>query len=107
MIPLKGKDRLDQVKDVFRCHITQGISGAGEGLFFVVGAAHATTDIDIAAPQFAIGVGKGNEADVLGQQVNGVIAGDRDSHLEFARQIRAAVEGFVGITAEDATLVLA
>ena len=107
VIPLQGKDRLHQVKDVLRCHIAQGISGAGEGFLFLVGAAHATTHIDIAAPQFAIGVGEGHEANVLGEKVNGVIARDRDGHLEFAREVGASVEGFVGITAEDPTFLLA
>ena len=51
VIPLQRHDRLEQIKDVCSIHVTEGIGDAGKGLFLVVGAAHATTHVHVAAPQ--------------------------------------------------------
>ena len=86
--------------------VAEAIGGAGEGFFFVVGASHAATDIHVAAPQPATHVGEGHQAHVLGEQINGVIPRDRDSHLEFAWHEGVAVERLIAHAAEHLTLLL-
>ena len=72
-----------------------------------MGTAHAAAHIHIATAQLAVGIGKGHQTNVLGEQVHRVIAGHRDGDLELARQVGGAIEGLVDITAEHAALQLA
>ena len=83
VIPLQRQDRLNHIQNVGSIDVTQRIRRAGEGLLLVVGAAHATAHVDVAAPQIAGGVGEGHQADVLGEQVNRVVPRHGDGHLEF------------------------
>ena len=107
VVPLHRRNRLHQIEHMLGGHIAQGIGRAGEGFLLVVGAAHAAAHVHIAAAQLAVGIGEGHQADVLGEQVHGVVAGHRDGDLELARQVGGAIEGLVGITAEHAALQLA
>ena len=51
VIPLQGHDRLKQIKNIRRLHVAERIGRSGKGVFLVMGAAHATAHVDIAAFQ--------------------------------------------------------
>ena len=106
VVPLEGDDRLQQFKHVPIGHIAEAVRCTSEGLLLVVGAAHATTYVNVAAEGGALGVTEQHQADVLGQQVHRVVAGNGDRNLEFAGQVGAAIERFGRITAENSTLML-
>ena len=107
VVPLHRRNRLHQIEHMLGRHIAQRIGGAGEGFFLVVGTAHAAAHIHIAAPQLAVGIGKGHQTNVLGEQVHRVVAGHRNGDFELARQVGGAIKGLVDITAEHAALQLA
>ena len=87
-------------------HITEAVRCTSEGLLLVVGAAHATTYVNVAAQRAALGVTEQHQADVLGQQVYRVVAGNGDGNLEFSGQVGVAIERFGRITAKYCTLLL-
>ncbi len=107
VVALQGQDRLDQIQNVVCSHVTQWVSGAGEGLLLVVGPAHASTHVDIATPRPSVRIREEHQADVLGEQVHGVVTGHGDGHLELPGQVGGAVERFLGVTAEHGPLFLA
>ena len=53
MVSLQRKDRLNHIQDVFRSNVSERISNASKGFFFVVGAPHATAHINIATLQLS------------------------------------------------------
>ena len=50
VVPLQRQDRLNDIKNVSGIDVAQRIRSAGEGLLLVVGAAHATTHVNVASP---------------------------------------------------------
>ena len=107
VVPLQRQDRLNHIENVGGIDVTQGIRCASEGLLLVVGATHATAHVDVAAPQFAGGVGEGNQADVLGEQINGVVPWHGDGHLELPGQVGIPVERFLSAAGKNAAFALA
>ena len=79
---LVGRDEAD---DVGQARIGFGIA---------MGGAHAAADADVVAGQFAA-FEHGDEAQVLGEHVHVVHRRDGEADLELARQVGAAVDGFV------------
>ena len=98
VVPLQRQDRLDHIENVRGVDIAQGVRRAGEGLLLVVGAAHATADVDVATTQFAGGIGEGHQADVLGEQVHGVVPGHGDRDLELSWEVGVPVKRFIRAT---------
>ena len=107
VVALERDDRLNQIEHMLRCHVAERIGGAGEGLLLVVGAAHTSAYVDIAAFEGSAGIGEGHQADVLGQQVHGIVTGNGDSAFELARHVCGAVKGFLAVAAEQAAFALA
>jgi len=95
VVPLEGKNRLNQVKHLIGCYVTKGVSDPGKGLLLVMGSTHASAHVDVATLQGSCGIGKGHKTNVLGQQVHGIVTGHGDGHFEFAWQVSVAVEGFL------------
>ena len=85
VVPLQGHDRLDQRQDLRCRHIPQGFGQTGEGALLVVSATHAATHIDIAAAGPTGWIGEQHQSNVLGEQIDGVIARHGHRDLEFAR----------------------
>ena len=104
VVTLQGEDRLHHIENISGLHVSEGISGAGEGLLLVVSSSHATAHVDVAAPQASGGVREGHQADVLGQQIHGVVTRHRDSNLELSRQVGVAVEGLIAAAREHSAL---
>ena len=107
MIPLQGHDRLNHIQHIVRSDVAQRVRNAGESLFLVVGPAHAAADIHIATPQRSRRIGEHNQADVLGEQIDGIVPGHRDTHLEFPRQVGIAIERLRSTAGKHSTFALA
>ena len=106
VVALQGDDRLQQLEDVLVGHVAEGIGHAGEGLLLVVGAAHATAHIHVAALGPPLGVTEQHQAHVLGEQVHRVVTRHRHRHLELAGHVGGAVKRLGGIAAEHPPLAL-
>ena len=106
VVALQGQDRLHQIQQVFAGYVAEGVGRAGEGFLLVVGAAHATAHVDVAALGSALGIAEQHQADVLGEQVDRVVPGNGDGHFEFARQIGGPIERFAAVAAENSALQL-
>lgn len=79
----------------------------GEGGLLVVGAAHAAADEHVVALEgAAVGLEDDHEPDVVDVDVDGVVARDRDAHLELLGEEGPAVERLLLAARDDAAAVV-
>ena len=92
VVALRAADSLDGVEDVRLVHVAEGGGETGEGVRVAVGAAHAATRVDVVADVLTI-LHHDADADVVGEEVDVVVAGNGHADLELARKEEGAVDG--------------
>mmetsp|Transcript_3778 Transcript_3778/g.10614 ORF Transcript_3778/g.10614 Transcript_3778/m.10614 type:complete len:547 (+) Transcript_3778:151-1791(+) len=106
VIALGGDDALHDLHDVLLGDEAQVVGSAREGVFLVVGAAHAASNHDVETFQLSLVVGDDDAADVVGVNVDGVVAWDGDADLELSWQVPVTVNWFDGMVEDDAAAVV-
>ena len=103
VVALDEHDLFGDVDDLVYGAETEDIGEARVGLDLVVRHAEAAADGDVEAEEFLAGlVGDGDEAEIVGVDVDVVARRDGDDGFEFAREIDGAVERLVvGFAAGD------
>src|ERR1700688_3551274 len=91
-VALHGDDRLGDRDRVLRPAEADEIAGARIGVGLAVGHAHASADHHVEARHVAAPVEDGDEAEIMGVDVDVVRGRHRDRDLEFPRQIGPAVD---------------
>mmetsp|Transcript_9831 Transcript_9831/g.22936 ORF Transcript_9831/g.22936 Transcript_9831/m.22936 type:complete len:443 (+) Transcript_9831:990-2318(+) len=103
VVALRGQDGLHELGEVLLGDVSKRLRHPGKGALFVVCAAHAPADEDIVALEgLAVVRHDDDEADVVDEEIDRVVAGDRHRNLELAGEVLAAVEGFLRIPGDDA-----
>ena len=92
-IALDGDDGLRDLDDFFAREVADDIGQAGIRLGIAVRHAEAAADGEVVADEFFV-LADGDEAEVLGVDIDVVAGRDGEACFEFARQIRFAVERF-------------
>mmetsp|Transcript_9523 Transcript_9523/g.23919 ORF Transcript_9523/g.23919 Transcript_9523/m.23919 type:complete len:524 (+) Transcript_9523:264-1835(+) len=106
VIALGGDDRLHEVEELVRADEAQMIGCASKSGLLLVGATQTASDGDVEAFEHAGGAGDDDDADVLDVDIDGVVAGDCDSHLELSGQVNVAVNGLDVILENGSVAVL-
>jgi hypothetical protein len=94
-IALDGHDRIDDREHLIGRHEADEVRQPRIGGGCLVGSAHAAADDDV-EPFQALRPGYGDEAQVLGVDVNVIGRRDDEADLEFPRHVGLAVEGLLG-----------
>mmetsp|Transcript_49480 Transcript_49480/g.77306 ORF Transcript_49480/g.77306 Transcript_49480/m.77306 type:complete len:364 (+) Transcript_49480:803-1894(+) len=103
VVTLGGEDSLAGLSDVLLGHVAKVFGNLGEGALLVVGTAHAASDEDVISHQvLASLVHDHHQSNVVDEDVNRVVSGNSDSHLELTGKVGAAVEGLLGVSGDDA-----
>ena len=85
VVSLGSQDGLAQLHYILCVNEAQVVSDTREGSVLHVGATHAAAHHHVEAEQLARVISDHNKTHVVGVDVEGVVAGDSDSKLEFTR----------------------
>ena len=91
VVALHQHDRLRHGHDAIRRAVADDVGKPREGRRLTMRHAHAAPDADIESLEFAC-LDIGNEADVMGEDIDVVLRRDRQGDLELARQIMPRVQ---------------
>ncbi len=86
-----GEDGADHVERLFGADHGQGLGQGGKGVFQPRRHAHAPAHQHVVAGHLKI-LAQRQQAHVLGVEIDAIVAGQADGHLEFPRQVAGAVE---------------
>mmetsp|Transcript_20007 Transcript_20007/g.59446 ORF Transcript_20007/g.59446 Transcript_20007/m.59446 type:complete len:216 (+) Transcript_20007:2861-3508(+) len=92
IVALRSDNRLDRVEDVVLGHKAEGVGEARERLLGAVRAAHATTHHQVVPNHLAAIARDHDDTNVVGEEVNAVVARYRHRNLELSRQELRAVD---------------
>mmetsp|Transcript_43414 Transcript_43414/g.84804 ORF Transcript_43414/g.84804 Transcript_43414/m.84804 type:complete len:591 (-) Transcript_43414:533-2305(-) len=102
VVTLRREDRLQQLGKVLLGHVPERGRHLGEGRLLVVRAAHAAADKHVVAlERLAVVRHDDDEAYIVDEQVDRVVAGDRDGDLELAGEVLPPVDGLLGVARDD------
>lgn len=91
MVPLDQHDALSNLRTILSGDETDDITQSRVGLLVTVSNTHTTTNTNVVTNDLVV-LNNGNETDVVGEDVNGVVRRDGDGDLEFTREVVRAVE---------------
>lgn len=91
MVPLDQHDALSNLRTILSGDETDDITQSGVGLLVTVSNTHTTTNTNVVTNDLVV-LNNGNETNVVGEDVNGVVRRDGDGDLEFTREVVRAVE---------------
>lgn len=91
MVPLDQHDVLSNLRAILGGDETDDITQSRVGLLVTVSNTHTTTNTNVVTNDLVV-LNNGNETNVVGEDVNGVVRRDGDGDLEFTREVVRAVE---------------
>lgn len=91
MVPLDQHDALSNLGTILSCDETDDITQSRVGLFVTVSNTHTTTNANIVTNDLVV-LNNGNETNIVGEDVNGIVRRDGDGDLEFTGEVVRAVE---------------
>lgn len=91
MVPLDQHDALSNLRAILGGDETDDITQSRVGLLVTVSNTHTTTNTNVVTNDLVV-LNNGNETNVVGEDVNGVVRRDGDGDLEFTREVVRAVE---------------
>lgn len=92
VVSLSQHDGLGNLVTLVLVDVTKNISQSGVCLFVRVGDTHTTTGRNVVSDEVALGVDNGDESNIVGEDIDGIVWWDSDGHLEFTWQVGWAVE---------------
>mmetsp|Transcript_15821 Transcript_15821/g.34242 ORF Transcript_15821/g.34242 Transcript_15821/m.34242 type:complete len:293 (-) Transcript_15821:635-1513(-) len=106
MITLRCQNGLQYLRDILLGDEAHVIGRTGKGVLLVMGTTHASADHDIESLELAGFIANYNTANVIGVNVQRVVAGNRHANLELSWQILRAVNRLDGITKNNPTSIV-
>lgn len=91
MVPLDQHDALSNLGTILSCDETDDITQSRVGLLVTVSNTHTTTNANIVTNDLVV-LNNGNETNIVGEDVNGIVRRDGDGDLEFTGEVVRAVE---------------
>ena len=106
VVALHGDDLLRDIDDLVHPAKSKDVRETGEGLHLIVRHSHATADRDVEADKVARIVRDGDEAEVVGEDIDVVGGRDGDDGLEFPGEVGLSVDRLLlGLAAGDHRVV--
>lgn len=91
MVPLDQHNALSNLGTILSCDETDDITQSRVGLLVTVSNTHTTTNANIVTNDLVV-LNNGNETNIVGEDVNGIVRRDGDGDLEFTGEVVRAVE---------------
>lgn len=91
MVPLDQHNALSNLGTILSRDETDDITQSRVGLLVTVSNTHTTTNANIVTNDLVV-LNNGNETNIVGEDVNGIVRRDGDGDLEFTGEVVRAVE---------------